>query len=109
MRQVDDYIPVELWREAKNFMQDMTDNIEIYKKIKSFGSVKHNEEADKFVVWWEFKRYLDYPHALGLLYDNVSAVDEAVGSYEVMDAFNQLQMRMFLFYRILKGAKMING
>ena len=108
MRQIDDYIPIELWHESKNFLKDMSDNIEIYKKIKSFGSVRQNEEADKFVAWWEFKRYLDYPHALAVLYDSVSAVDETVGSSEVLDAFNQLQMRMVLFYRVLKEQEMIN-
>ena len=55
MRQIDDYIPIELWHESNNFLKDMSDNIEIYKKIKSFGSVRQNEEADKFVAWWEFK------------------------------------------------------
>ena len=108
MRKSDDYIPIELWRESKNFFQDMSDNVEIYKKIKSLGSIKANEEADKFVAWWELQRYTEYPHALGVLYENVSKVDEAVEGAELVDAFYQLQFKMILFYRLLKEEGMIN-
>ena len=43
---MDDYIPKECWNEAKSFFSVITDEIEIYKKIRKLGSVKQNDEAD---------------------------------------------------------------
>lgn len=108
MRAADDYIPVELWHESKNFIQVITDDVEIYKKIKTFSSVKPNEEADKFVAWWDLKRYTEVPHALILIYENLERINEAVGNYDVLDGLNKLQVKMILFYRLLKKEGMIN-
>lgn len=108
MRNDDDYIPIEIWREAKKFIQDITDDVEIYKKIKNFDSVKQNDEADKFVVWWDFKRYTEYHHALILLYENTKWINEVVGSYDVLDGLNKLQVKLIFYYRLLKQWGMIN-
>ena len=108
MRNKEEYIPVELWRESKNFIQDITDDVDIYKKIKNFDSVKKSDEADKFAAWWDFKRYVDYPHALFLIYENLPKINNAVGSYDVLDGLNKLQMKLILFYRLIKEQGMIN-
>ena len=47
MRQIDDYIPIELWRESKNFLEEINCDIEIYEKFKTFEK-NLNEEALKF-------------------------------------------------------------
>lgn len=107
MKQADDYIPIELWHEAKKFIQDITDDVDIYNKFRTFEK-NLNEEALKFVAWWEFKRYLDFPHALFLLYENFENINKAIGNYDVMDGFNQLQMRLILYYRLLKENEIIN-
>ena len=107
MRQVDDYIPIELWHEAKNFIQNITDDVDIYNKFKTFEK-NLNENALKFAAWWDFKKYLDYPHALILLYENIPNIDETIGAYDVLDGFNQLQMRMILYYKLLKENGLIN-
>ena len=108
MKAADDYIPVELWHESKNFIQVITDDVEIYKKIKTFNSVKPSEQADKFVAWWDLKRYTEVPHALILIYENLPKINNAVGSYDVLDGLNKLQMKLILFYRLLKEQGMIN-
>ena len=33
MRQTDDYIPIDIWHEAKDFVKEVTDEVEIYKII----------------------------------------------------------------------------
>ncbi len=108
MRAVDDYIPVELWHESKNFIQVITDDVEIYKKIRNFDSVKKSDEADKFVAWWDLKRYTEVSHALILIYENLEKINMTVGNYDVLDGLNKLQMKMILFYRLLKKQEMIN-
>ena len=105
---MDDYIPKECWDEAKCFFAEITDEIEIYKKIRKLGSVKQNDEADKFVAWWELGRYCDYNHSLFLIYENIGTINSSVGEYDLQDAFMQQQMKMVLLYRLLKENGMIN-
>lgn len=108
MKAADDYIPVELWREAKSFVQNITDDVEIYKKIRILENFNQNVEADKFVAWWDFKRYLDNQHSLFLIYENIENITLCVGKYDVMNGFYQLQQKMILLYRLLRQNGMIN-
>ncbi len=110
MKKKDDeeYIPVEIWREARKFINEVTDDVGIYRKIRDLGSITQNDEADKFMVWWEFKRYVDFNHSLILLYENMDDINNKLGSYNVLDGFNQIQMKMVLMYRLLKENEMIN-
>lgn len=108
MKVADDYIPVELWREAKGFVQNITDDVEIYKKIRILENFHQNVEADKFVAWWDFKRYLDNQHSLFLIYENIEDITLCVGKYDVMNGFYQLQQKMILLYRLLRQNGMIN-
>ena len=104
----DEYIPMELWREARQFILDISDDVEIFNKFRSFEGIQINDEALKFVAWWEFKRYREHPHALILLYENLTKIDEEIGTYDVMDGFNQLQMKLVLLYRLLRDKGMID-
>ena len=108
MKRDDDYIPIEIWREAKKFIQDITDDVDIFNKFRNFDNLKIKEEALKFSVWWGFKRYLDYPHSLILIYDNLDEITKKIGTYDVMDGFNQLQLKLVLLYELLKKNEMIN-
>lgn len=108
MKAVVDYISVELWREAKSFVQNITDDVEIYKKIRILENFNQNVEADKFVAWWDFKRYLDNQHSLFLIYENLDNITSYVGKYDVMNGFYQLQQKMILLYRLLRQNGMIN-
>lgn len=108
MTRADDYIPIELWHEAKDFIQDITDDIDIFNKFRSFENLEIKEEALKFSAWWDFKRYLDYPHSLILIYENIDEILRTVGTYDVMDGFNQLQLKLVLLYELLKKNGMIN-
>lgn len=108
MKAVDDYIPVELWREAKSFVQNITDDVEIYKKIRILENFNQNVEADKFVAWWDFKLYQDKQHSLFLIYENIENITLCVGKYDVMNGFYQLQQKMILLYRLLRQNGMIN-
>ena len=104
----DDYIPIDVWREAKEFVVSTGDDIKIYKQFRNFTSSKQSEEADKFVAWWEFGRFRDYPHSLILLYENLSDIYKTIGNDDGMNGYEQLQYKLIQFYRILKNNVMIN-
>ena len=107
MRQIDDYVPVELWHEAKAFVKEVTDDVEIYKIICKTGGVKPCEEADKFCAYWNFESYDKYPHALITLYEAKPLIDKQLAVSDVMNAFEVQQMRMKNYYLLLKEKGMI--
>lgn len=107
MRQIDDYIPIELWHESKNFLEEINCDIEIYEKFKTFEK-DLNEDALKFEAWWNFKRYTNFPHSLSLLYDNIVRIDIEIGGYDMLDGFRKLEQKLVLLYRLLKENGMIN-
>lgn len=107
MRQIDDYIPIELWHESKNFLEELNCDIEIYEKFKTFEK-DLNEDALKFEAWWNFKRYIDFPHSLSLLYDNIVRIDIEIGGYDMLDGFRKLEQKLVLLYRLLKENGMTN-
>ncbi|MCR4736013.1 MAG: hypothetical protein K5829_13520 [Treponema sp.] len=108
MKTTDDYIPIELWHEAKDFIKSITDDVDIFNKFKCFDNMKFEEEALKFVAWWDLKSYLQHPHALILIYENIGNIEIEVGKYDLMDGFNQLQKKLVLLYELLKKNGMIN-
>ena len=102
MKQDDDYIPTDIWREAKHFIKDISDDVDIFNQFKSFSNLKICEGALKFAAWWDFKRYLEYPHSLILIYENIGEIIRSIGKYDVMDGFYQLQQKLVLLYELLK-------
>ena len=108
MKQDDDYVPIDLWREAKSLFENLEMDVELYKKIRAFPDFKQDIEADKFIAWWELDEFDNYPHALYILLENVDKIDETIASYNFVDAFDQLKMKMILFYRLLKEKGMIH-
>ena len=107
MKAADDYVPVEIWHEAKEFIKDISDDVGIYEKFRAFEN-NLNEEALKFSAWWSFKRYVDYPHSLILLYENLERIQIEIGTYDVLDGFRKLEYKLVLLYRLLKDNGMIN-
>ena len=108
MNRADDYIPIEIWHEAKSFITEITDDVDIFNKFRCFDNITLKDEALKFVAWWDFKRYLDYPHSLILIYENIGEIDKAMGDYDVMAGFDKLQLKLCLLYELLKKNEMIN-
>ena len=104
----DDYIPIDCWKEAKDFFLSIRDDVDIYKKFKCFSNLKKSEEADKFVIWWEFERFADNPRSLILINENLDDINEKVNSCGFVDGYEQLQFKLIQFYRLLKENGMIN-
>lgn len=50
MKQIDDYVPVEIWREAKAFVKEVSEDFEIYKIIQKTDGVKPCEELISFAL-----------------------------------------------------------
>ncbi len=104
----DDYIPKDIWKEAKEFVIAIEDDVKIYKQFRSFPTSKPSEEADKFVAWWELGSFRFFPHALIILYEKLDDIYKTIGSDDVMNGYEQLQFKLIQFYRILKDNGMIN-
>lgn len=107
MNQADDYIPIELWHEAKNFVKEVSDDVEIYKIIAKTEFLQPCEEAEKFCAYWSLERYKDFPHALIVLYENKPLIDMQFNVNDVMNAFECFQMRFKSYYLLLKDKGMI--
>ena len=105
----DDYIPKDIWKEAKKFVFLIEDDITIYKQFQSFPNSKQSEEADKFIAWWELGRFMEFPHSVMLLNESLDDIYKTIGSDDVMNGYEQLQFKLIQFYRILKENGMING
>ena len=98
----EEVIDITCRRKAENFFYELKDNVQIYKRIRKLDNFKQNKIADKFVAWWESERYAKYPHALILLYENMSLINNYVGTYNPLDGFRQLQMKLVLLHRFLE-------
>ena len=100
-------IYAELFSEARQLIKEMDEDVEIYNKFKMTTNIKRSLDADKFVAWWDLKCYVKYPHSLIFLFENVERIQNVIGQYNMLDGFEQLQMKMALFYGILKKHGMI--
>ncbi len=100
-------IYAELFTEARQLIKEMDEDVEIYNKFKMTTNIKRSLDADKFVAWWDLKCYVKYPHSLIFLFENIERIQNVIGQYNMLDGFEQLQMKMALFYGILKTHGMI--
>ena len=101
----DNYIPMDCWKEATEFFLSIRDDVDIYKKFKCFQNLKQNEEADKFIAWWEMERFADYPLSLILIYENLDEINKKIGEYDLLDGYGQLQFKLIQFYRLLTSLR----
>ena len=108
MKKVDDYIPKDIWKDAKKFVFQIEDNISIYKQFRNFPTSKQSEEADKFIAWWELGRFREFPHSVMLLYESLGDIYKTIGKDDVMNGYEQLQFTLVQLYKILKDNGMIN-
>ena len=108
MRQIDDYIPVELWHEAKQFVEDVKDDVDIYHNAGKVANLKQCIEADKFCAYWSMESYEKFPHALITLYENKPLIDEKYDINDIVNPFELLQLRFKAYYLLLKEKGMID-
>ena len=107
-KEPEDYIPEDIWDEAKEFVFTTEDSISIYKMFRNLPNYKQNDEAEKFIAWWELGSFQYYPHSLILLYDALDDIYKTIGSDDVMNGYEQMLYKLVQFYRILKQNGMIN-
>ena len=108
IRKIEDYIPVELFHEAKTFVREMDDDVEIYKKIRTLKALKPCEEADKFVAYWYLEGDERFPHALITLYENKHDIDLSLDDSNITNGIEILQQRFKKYYLLLKQEGMID-
>lgn len=61
-----------------------------------------NAEADEFATWWNFARYVNFPHVLGLIYEFYDEILELLGDDSLMNGFMQLQKKLVFLCRLAK-------
>lgn len=100
----DDYIPIEFYREAKAFIKEIDEDVELYKKIRMINAVKPNLKADNFTAYWTLERYENFPHALIFLYEKKNDIVESIelNCSGIADSFEALQLRLIKYYDVLK-------
>ena len=107
MKKVNDYVPIEFCHAAKEFVLEISGDVKIFNQFRQLEK-NISEEALKFAAWWELGRYLENRHSVVLLNDNINEVYRTIEMNNVLDGFNQLQLKLVLFYRLLKKNRMID-
>ena len=102
-----DYIPYELQEDAAWLLIEIGDDVELYGQFEKLGAIEKNAEADKFCVWWDMRLFLEHPHSLIILYENIKRIDLEIGQYDVLDGINRLQLKLVKLYRLMKENEMI--
>ena len=107
MKNIDDYIPVDIFHEASDFIKRMDEDVEIYKTCRRLKTVSSCIEADKFVAFWSLGRYSDFPHALITLYEHKEEIENGFGGVDTQNVLDFMQFRMKCYYLLLKENGMI--
>ena len=98
----EEFLPDCVLDEAQAFLKRISEDVEIYRKIRMLESLPANDEADSFSLWWNFERYLNCPSCLGVLYDNYDDIVDQLGDITLMNGFELLQKKMILCYRLMR-------
>ena len=98
----EDFFPDIVLDKAEDFLERITEDVNIYRQIRMLNSVPANEEADSFSVWWNFQRYLNCPQCFGVLYDKYDDIVDELGDITLMNGFELLQKKMILLYRLMR-------
>ncbi len=100
----EDYISIEFYCEAKAFVKEIDEDVELYKKIRMINAVKPNEKADNFTAYWTLERYENFPHSLIFLYEKKNEIVESIemNCGGIADSFEALQLRLVKYYDVLK-------
>ena len=97
------YYPEDILNEAYMFINSISGDVAIYKNIRKLNKVESNAEADSFVAWWYMERYLNFPHALGMIHEYKEEIEKFCETSNLMDVFIFLQKKMIFLYRLAKA------
>jgi len=104
----DTYLPLSCIHEAKDFLETLKDEVDIYRQLIKLRYAQADPEAEKFCAYFIMGSYSRFPHALITLYEAHAAIDEAFGPYDTQNIFAFMQYRMKSYYRLLKQNGMID-
>ena len=109
MKEIDNYSPQELKKEAEDFISLMDQNVTIYQIIRRSSSAHAAPcpEADKFAAYWSLASYNSYPHALITLYEGIDKIDESFGTVTTKNATDFLIHKLKGCYLLLKENNLI--
>lgn len=99
-REIKEFLPDLVRDSSSDFIQKITDDVDIYKKIRMINGLPENREADEFAAWWSLGKYLHCPDVLSLFYDNWDELCEGDGG--LLGTFEDSQNKMIRMYRLAK-------
>lgn len=97
---MNDYIAFEIEKEACDFIEFMTDDVNLFRLCTKQGFIKNCEKGDKFAAWWSFKRYEKFPHSLVFLYEKRNELLEK-GMGDLQDAFMYMAWCMTEYFDVI--------
>ena len=108
MGKLQDYIPSECIKDARDFIKTLGEDVAIYRQLRTYHLTGNDEEAEKFAAYFYMGTYMQYPHALITLYEAQERIDEAFGPYDAQNVTEFINYRMRSYYRLLKNNGMID-
>ncbi len=105
---IDGYIPVDILREARDFVEQMNHEVDLMKMMKTAGLIQTTPEADAFMAWWNIGQYTQEKNALAVLYEHDQPITDFYGPFDAQSAKDFAVYRMESFYQVLLDNGMIH-
>lgn len=97
-KELKEFLPESVRDVSKDFIQKISDDVNVYKKIRMINGLPPNFEADEFAAWWNLGKYLLCPDVLTLFYDHWDELCEGDGG--LLGTFEDSQKKMISMYRL---------
>ena len=97
-KELKEFLPDLVRDSSKEFIQKVSDDVDVYKKIRMINGLPPNFEADEFAAWWNLGKYHLCPDILTLFYDHWDELCEGDGG--LLGTFEDSQKKMISMYRL---------
>ena len=97
---LEEFLPQPVRDKSEAFIEMITGEVDIYKKIRMINGLPENREADEFSAWWSLGRYHHCPEILILFYDHWDELN--VNNSDLVGTFEGAQQEMIRLYRFAK-------
>ena len=97
-KELKEFLPDLVRDSSKEFIQKVSDDVDVYKKIRMINGLPPNQEADEFAARWNLGKYHLCPEVLTLFYDHWDELCEGDGG--LLGTFEDSQKNFYQKYHI---------
>ena len=97
-KELKEFLPESVRDVSKDFIQKISDDVNVYKKIRMINGLPPNFEADEFAAWWSLGKYHLCPEILTLFYEHWDEINEGEG--ELLGTFEDSKNKMLRMYKL---------